>query len=358
MDENAVRSLLERAAGSDAPPTTVDVVRARRIGRRRRRLRLVGPPATSAVVVGAVAVLAATGVVPTVSGPAPQMFGRVRPVKLSVAEIGMLTSSARTETVATELTNALQRLVYRCMRAKHLPYRPAHEVAGSAASWALYHPELPPYTSLADREAHGYGFYDDAIRTSHRRSADRTGRHVRSPHYSRRYLNELWGSGRDRVTVTSPIGPSFSTPGGGCYGHAERLLYGSVVNYGLATEDASSGFTNLLATAVEADPAFAAVIGRWSACMARHGLIYHAPFDAWNSLAERIDKHATPGLHRLEIRVAVADYRCAQAVRLLPHLLAIQAWLASRLNPQLEDYLDRLVTIENAALAAAHRLLR
>jgi len=65
MDEKAMRALLERAARANLPPSTVDVARARKAGRRRLRIRRAGVPAASFAVVIAVGALFAGGVVPT-----------------------------------------------------------------------------------------------------------------------------------------------------------------------------------------------------------------------------------------------------------------------------------------------------
>jgi hypothetical protein len=67
-----MRAHFERAAGANVPPSTVDVARARKAGRRRLRIRRAGVPAASFGVVIAVGALFAGGVLPTgaTSGPA------------------------------------------------------------------------------------------------------------------------------------------------------------------------------------------------------------------------------------------------------------------------------------------------
>jgi hypothetical protein len=67
MDEKALRAHFERVAGTNAPPSMVDVARARKAGRRRLRIRRAGVPATSFGVVIAVGALFAGGVLP--AGP-------------------------------------------------------------------------------------------------------------------------------------------------------------------------------------------------------------------------------------------------------------------------------------------------
>jgi hypothetical protein len=73
MDEKAMRDHFERSVQRSVPPSTVDVGRARRAGRRRLRIRRAGVPAASFGVVIAVGALFAGGVLPVgaTGRPAP-----------------------------------------------------------------------------------------------------------------------------------------------------------------------------------------------------------------------------------------------------------------------------------------------
>jgi hypothetical protein len=74
MDEKALRDHFERAARANLPPSTVDVERARKVGRRRLKIRRAGVPATSFAVVMAVGVgLFAGGVLPTEGSGRPSV---------------------------------------------------------------------------------------------------------------------------------------------------------------------------------------------------------------------------------------------------------------------------------------------
>jgi hypothetical protein len=64
MDEKVLRDHFERVVQRSAPPSTVDVGRARKAGRRRLRFRRAGVPAVSFGVVIAVRALFAGGVLP------------------------------------------------------------------------------------------------------------------------------------------------------------------------------------------------------------------------------------------------------------------------------------------------------
>lgn len=71
MDEKAMRAHFERAVQRSSPPSTVDVGRARRAGRRRLRTRRAAVPAVSLSVVVAVGALFAGGVLPTGTSRGP-----------------------------------------------------------------------------------------------------------------------------------------------------------------------------------------------------------------------------------------------------------------------------------------------
>ncbi len=68
MDEAAARALLERMAGTKAPPSRVDIGLARRRGRRTLRWRRTWVPGASALAVAAAIFLVAGGVIPSRTG--------------------------------------------------------------------------------------------------------------------------------------------------------------------------------------------------------------------------------------------------------------------------------------------------
>jgi hypothetical protein len=92
--------------------------------------------------------------------------------------------------------------------------------------------------------------------------------------------------------------------------------------------------------------------------MAGRGFSYQSPEDLWNSLASQIDTThlPRPALRALEIRTSVADYRCAQAVRLLPVVMALQAHHARYYSKALAPYVAKLVRVNARALRVARAL--
>jgi hypothetical protein len=75
VDEKTLRAHFERAARANVPPSTVDVARARKFGRRRLLIRWAGVPAASFGAVVAVGALFAAGVLPTGATSRPAVAG-------------------------------------------------------------------------------------------------------------------------------------------------------------------------------------------------------------------------------------------------------------------------------------------
>jgi hypothetical protein len=105
---------------------------------------------------------------------------------------------------------------------------------------------------------------------------------------------------------------------------------------------------------VRADPAFGAVIAKWSACMTAHGYNYPSPDNLYNRLATRIG--TAPADHALEIRTAVQDYKCSQSVRLIHTIRALQANHARYVSKALAGKIARLTQIFARELKVARRL--
>src|SRR5262245_10744022 len=181
MDENTVRSLLARLADSDSPPSSVDVGTARRAGLRRLRLRRFGAPAASLGAIVIVAGLVASGAMPfgldfSTGGSAPAT------VRLTDAEVAVLTNSGRNPRALAQINNAFEVLVQRCMKSRGFKYYP---VLMSAADEGGYPglagvPQAP--IGLAAREANGYGFSRPRVdkHTRRERAASRNEKYAKT----------------------------------------------------------------------------------------------------------------------------------------------------------------------------------
>jgi hypothetical protein len=285
-------------------------------------------------------------------------------VKLTGAQITMLTATTKGPWVAYALAhNAAETLVARCMHAHGLTYdHPDFERAAVAATMATQVPGVPQASiSLAARQADGYGFYSKAVQQAAHPDAqnqlDPGEKYIASLPAAEKQHYELILRGplNRRVTVTIPGGGTAQIEAGGCVAAARRQVYGSLANFLLAT----TGWGELqgqLNGAVQADPAFPAVLAKWSACMTAHGYKYTNPEGLWNRLGTRIDHSPTPAHHALEIRTAVQDYRCSQAVKLIATIRALQAHHARYVSQALAGNVARVTQVFANALKVARAL--
>ncbi len=274
-------------------------------------------------------------------------------VRLTGAQIALVTSSGGTAAAGAEVNSAFELLVQRCMRAKGLVYYPliltaAQELNGIGLAGV---PQAP--IGLAAREADGYGFYSGAVRAAaNPGQADVSPEEKYAKSAPPSYVLALLGPENQRISWTLPGGDSGTSLTGGCRGAAQRRVYGSIANRVVATTGLDD-LTAQLQAAFSADPASTAVIARWSGCMARRGYKYATPEDLWNRLSGRIDTAPTPALRNLEIKTSVADYNCAAAVRLLPTIRALEDSHARYMSKALAGELARITQILARALKVA-----
>lgn len=90
--------------------------------------------------------------------------------------------------------------------------------------------------------------------------------------------------------------------------------------------------------------------------MADHGYQYRSPDNLWNRLGPRVYSSPTPANRALEIRTAVQDYRCSQAVRLIHTIKALQVNHARNVSKAVAHDLTRITHIFAHVLTAARRL--
>ena len=275
-----------------------------------------------------------------------------RTVRLSGAEIAVLTGSESPATTA-DVANAYQALVQRCMQSKGLVYYPDF-VTAADVSRPQQVPGVPGATiSLAQREADGYGFYSQVVNASVNPDSGQGSGSGQEETYAdsltgafgTRYRLALDGPDSQRADVTLPGGGTASIRTGGCLGAANRQLYGSIANSVQVTTGYSLLYDNLY-SAVVSDPKFTAVVARWASCMRSRGLKYGTPTALWNSLFNRVYSKPTPANRDLEIRVAVADYRCASAVNLVGTARLLENEHAQYMSRSLAQYLALITLVD------------
>jgi len=264
-------------------------------------------------------------------------------VKLTGAEIEILLGSGSPAQRA-QVANANEELVQQCMRSQGLVYYPSLVTAADEVRVQQV-PGVPGADiSIAMREADGYGFYTAAVQSAQNGGAAQsfTGEERYADSLTgaagRKYRQALDGSDNQRIMVTLPGGGNVSVPSGGCIRDAWRRLYGSVGN-GVQVTTGYSLLYDQLYNAVTADAKFTAVESKWSSCMIKQGFRYKTPTDLWNNLNARIDRRPTRASRELEIKVAVADYRCETAVQLVPTVRRLEIAHAQYMTRSLAQYM-------------------
>ena len=281
--------------------------------------------------------------------------------KLTNAEITVLTSSGLTGQDAAQVNNAYEGLVKRCMESKRFVYYPLIQAANSMSPHLQLAGIPQADVGLAAREANGYGFYSSAAQPAsfgQSGETDPEDRYIASLPITlqQKYLQALQGPDTFRVTVTYPGGTGSSIPAGGCQGAAERRIYGSVANYLQATTGASLQTIQLFHT-VTADPAFLAVVARWSSCMTRHGYHYRSPEDLWNTLAAHIANSLTPGGARPRRSRCQLPTTTAPPTKLVATVRILQDEHIRSLDKSSAANLALITHIEGSALKAARTIL-
>jgi hypothetical protein len=93
--------------------------------------------------------------------------------------------------------------------------------------------------------------------------------------------------------------------------------------------------------------------------MTRRGLRYGNPWDAWNDFAARYAREGVSSrLRRQEIQVAVADWKCAAAVRLVPVTTGLQQKYMRKLPAALRTDLLEISSIDATAITRTSASLR
>jgi len=322
--------------------------------------------------VGAAAAIVICGILTTACGGSPanseaprSPAGTAAQVKLSSTALSIIEYSGGPAQTQALLDNALEAMTARCMQARHLVYYEYIEQASEIASGVSPLPEFPLYTTLAERQADGYGLYQLAVANAEHPedpSAPSTlpeDVYIASlpPTAQASYYDAYWGTPGDLERITLPNGTSTQIQAGGCRGQAARRLYGSIANYVLSTTGAGI-LTDELIQAVQSDSRFAAALRAWSNCMARRGQHYTSPWSAYRYFG---DQYAKIGpviwLREREISTAVADWQCAAEVSLTRVTAAIENSEAGRLGRQLEGDLLRLTQIDLSAASRARLLV-
>ncbi|MEW1779277.1 hypothetical protein [Streptomyces sp. NPDC086777] len=296
------------------------------------------------------------------SAPAPQA---ARTTVLTPAGLDLLTDSGTYANAETSLTRAESRLIASCMTAQGLRYVVADSGSASATAPSAQ-------VDLRRRRTHGYGLYEQYAAAAGRptrptasdaapaNNASSNDAYVRSLPAGRAaaYMTALRGRTSDLRTFRMADGSlEFSVKG--CEADSRRRLYGSLTTYAeLAAVPQNLNAT--LTAPVQRDPAYLALMRKWSTCMAERGYHYALPSEAQARLKASYKRSgATPALRRQEIATAVADGTCALRLRIPSEVVAIRKRLAgSLLTARQKAAMAELAQDWQRATAAARRIVR
>ena len=280
---------------------------------------------------------------PKATANAPAPFSRsTDPVFALVSQTG---DFAATEQL---LLSAEQRIRAECVRAKGFRY-----IEEPAALLTQNHDAGLP--DVSRRQRVGYGLYDSVTSKGNAGVAPQNDAYVRSLPASQQttYLQVLFGN--ERKDLTLPDGTSVSYPTTGCVAEARARLYGSSVVWAEVSHIPQS-LNSRLSRDLLKSPEYSRALDGWSLCMRRAGFTVQTPGDAEQQLASAYaHSGATSELHRREIATAVADAKCALALRLTDEALTIKYSLFKDLPASATQQLPSLLALRNVAIQRAHR---
>ncbi len=296
----------------------------------------------------------------TASGAGLAVTGPGRSAMPSTFAQAMLTESGPDVVAAGELGNAAELLTQRCMRARHLRYYPDLSPVATRPD-SLF---SPPYGTLAQRQAVGYGIDTAAaaiersgrtLNSDPQSAEDSYRRHLPSAQQAS-YTLALFGPQSRYVQVTEPGGLVVEVPGTGCTARASQELYGSVTEASLASTGASL-LARLFQDAVQKEPGYLRAMHRWAGCMSARGYHYTDPYAAYDSIYARVHGGGPgPAIMRLEIAIAVADFQCAGTVGLTAAIAQAEDQVLGHLGRRFEGDVLRDAAAIQAALSRAGTL--
>jgi hypothetical protein len=262
--------------------------------------------------------------------------------------VDLVTGSGRWPSTEETLNAAIDKLVARCMQAKHLRYL-------VLTTTVLNNDDEAQIVGLANRRRQGYGLeQSDPSLTNRPQDAYVA---TLSPSDQRHYLQALYGADSDRVAVNLPDGGQATLTNHGCQADAIRTVAADVPRWGLITY-VPQQLGNRLADELSTDPNYQAAMARWRRCMVGKGIRYLNPDDAVHALRAAYQAHGvTPELSKQEIATAVADGECALAVHLPAAATDSRRALASQLPEQDRRDLNALAGDRDAAVARATTIL-
>ncbi|MFL6160784.1 MAG: hypothetical protein ACJ74U_01020 [Jatrophihabitantaceae bacterium] len=270
---------------------------------------------------------------------------------LTSQALDMVTESGDWPATEDQLDAANDEVVTRCMTAHGLPFT-------GGLNRAVDNGNEPLIVGMAGRRAHGYGL-DQAGSDASRPATAQDAYVAGLPAAARQhYLQVLFGSDADRITVDIPGGGQATYPTEGCQASAIRALAGDINLWGLITY-VPQELGNRLADELGSASGYQAALASWRGCMAGRGMPYPDPDHALRALrAEYQTSGATSAVRGNEIATAVADGECALRVHLPLAALTARRALAAQLPVADRRRLVELAAARTTAVARAVAILQ
>ncbi|MFH9070501.1 hypothetical protein [Streptomyces alboflavus] len=253
------------------------------------------------------------------------------------------------DTERYRLAHAEQALIAACMAERGQPYR-----VWLPLSVAEGRPVGPILDDPRWAREHGYGSRIEAKLTKAKRANPNLA-HLKSLTGARRtaYLTALTGgAGAPEMKVTLPTGATITNKLGGCSAYAEKRLYGDRRTWFVA-EKTASNLTPLYASKLARVPAYRAAVASWSRCVRTHGYTLASPAAARDRLRTRIPKLPADARFAAEVRLAVAEARCARETRLRQTGQQAEDALRDELPQRIQRELRTHSRLQRAALDRA-----
>lgn len=275
---------------------------------------------------------------------------------LSPARAAVVFGAGITEVQDESINLAQQQLIEACMTKAGFRYQIAPWTA-NATGYAD-----PMIINTANLRSNGFGLYQFVT------SAPPKGHQGPAVDPNSNYLASLpaaaakaWGtamSGSKQVNVTLPDGKRFRYQSGGCYTESLIELYGNAKEYySMQTYDAD--LTDKIRIETTWSNSYKHAMSGWTRCMRHHGLRYASMSAMVKDVQSR---YAVPGaspakVHQFELRVALQDASCIDAVKLNAVSARALAQAGSTLTGDQMTAILAWHEMENHALASATKIL-
>ncbi len=201
-------------------------------------------------------------------------------VSVSQTEVLDLESKLATATTpenAALINNAQHEIAEACMQALGWDLEFGRETAEQIEdliSAVMTPAESWMFDNLAEAAANGYGIESFiANKSSPNTSVAASGAsevEEMSPADQARYQTDLFGSENERIEIVTLDGGEMSVPGGGCFGEAQRAIWGDVPAYYRLRDLSGQAESEAWQLTIDS-PAVEAALASWSSCMKKHG---------------------------------------------------------------------------------------